>query len=88
MSHFFLDIDDAVAEASPVLGRARLDGVDRAPLPFPERYVTAWRGAPQPDMSTDMLNGVLKVWCEALSADMCAGSCRTHKRPTRCIRRA
>ena len=57
-----------------MLRRARLDGLERATLPFPEGHVTAWRGAPQPDMSTEMLKGVLKVWFDALLGDMCTGS--------------
>ena len=61
MCNFCLDIDDTVVEASPVLRRARLDGLDRATLPFPERYVTAWRSTPQPDMSTEILKGGLQV---------------------------
>ena len=61
MSTFCLDIDDVVSEASPVLRRARLDGLERATVPFPERYVTAWRGAPEPDTSIEMLKGALQV---------------------------
>ena len=61
MLKYSLLIDDAVADASPVLRRARLDGLERATLPFPERYVTAWRGAPERDMSTEMLKGALQV---------------------------
>ena len=62
MHAFSLFIDDAVAVASPVLGRMRLDGLDRAALPFAERHVQAWRGAPEPDMEADMLVNVIKVW--------------------------
>ena len=61
MSTFCLSIDDAVVEASPVLRRARLDGLDQAALPFPERHVTAWRGTPQPNMGLEMLNQVIQV---------------------------
>ena len=82
MCSFCLCIDDAVAEASPVLRRARLDGLERATLPFPERYVTAWRGAPEPDMSLEMLKSVLQVSYHALLAHNCIGSCCLHKPPT------
>ena len=56
-----LEIDDTVAKASPVLARMRLDGLDRATLPFAERYVEAWRGAPESDMSLEVLLNALKV---------------------------
>ena len=56
-----LFIDDAVAQASPVLARMRLDGLDRAALPFAERHVQAWRGAPEPDMEPEWLVSVIKV---------------------------
>ena len=62
MQTFSLAIDDAVAVASPVLARMRLDGLDRAALPFAERHVQAWRGAPEPNMEADMLINVIKVW--------------------------
>ena len=61
MSVFSLSIDDAVAEASPVLRRMRVDGLDRAALPFAERHVQAWRGAPEPDMEANVLVNVIKV---------------------------
>ena len=41
MPTFSLPIDDAMAQASPVLRRARLDGLDEAALPFAERHVQA-----------------------------------------------
>ena len=62
MPAFSLLIDDAVAHASPVLRRMRVDGLDRAALPFAERHVQAWRGAPEPEMEADMLVNVIKVW--------------------------
>ena len=61
MSGSSLSIDDAMAEASPVLARMRVDGLDRAALPFAERHVQAWRGAPDPEMDADMLVNVIKV---------------------------
>ena len=61
MPDFYFFIDDAVAEASPVLARMRLDGLDRAALPFAERHVQAWRGAPEPDMEPEWLVSVIKV---------------------------
>ena len=57
-----IPIDDTVVEASPVLARMRLDGLDRAPVPFAERYVLAWRGAPEPTMDTGTFINVVKVW--------------------------
>ena len=63
MSTCSLTIDEAVAQASPVLARMRLDGLDRAPLPFAERYVLAWRRLPQPYMDVDTLQNVCKVRC-------------------------
>ena len=61
MPSFNLVIDDSVAEASPVLARMRLDGLDRAALPFAERHVQAWRGAPEPSMEAELLVNVIKV---------------------------
>ena len=61
MTSWSIPIDDAVAEASAVLERMRLDGLDRAPLPFAERYVQMWRGAPSPEMESETLITVLKV---------------------------
>ena len=62
MTTFSLFIDDYLAEASPVLGRMRLDGLTEAPVPFAERVVLLWRrGAPSPDMSAELLTNVLKV---------------------------
>ena len=55
MVHYFLTIDDTVAEASAMLARMRLDGLDRARLPFAERYVQMWRGSPEPDMDSNIL---------------------------------
>lgn len=55
-------IRDADADASGVLGRMRLDGLDRATVPFEARCVHAWqRGAPEPNMDVDMLVNVLWV---------------------------
>ena len=61
MLTFSLIIDDAVAKASPVLRRMRLDGLDRATLPFEERYVQAWRGMPESSMDAKLLLNVIKV---------------------------
>ena len=56
-------IDDGLADASPVLGRMRLDGLTETVVPFAERVVLLWRrGAPSPNMSIDALIDVLKVW--------------------------
>lgn len=70
-------IDDAVAVASPVLKRMRIDGHDRAPLPFAERHVQSWRlGKPQPNMDLKDLIHVLKVRCKLLQRPTCAPSQR------------
>ena len=61
MTRYSISIDSAVAEASAVLARMRLDGLDCAPLPFAERYVQMWRGAPDPGMDSETLMNVLKV---------------------------
>ena len=61
MKSCLITVDDTVAEASAVLARMRLDGLDRAPLPFAERYVQMWRGAPSPEMESETLITVLKV---------------------------
>ena len=63
MANYSLPIDYAGAEASTVLARMRLDGLDRTPLPFEERYVQAWRGTPKPDMDLVTLINVFKVRC-------------------------
>ena len=62
MASYSLFIDDYLAEASPVLGRMRLDGLTETTVPFAERLVLLWRrGAPTPDMNVDDLVNVLKV---------------------------
>ena len=61
MPSFSLAIDDDVEDARQVVARMRVDGLDRAALPFAERHVQAWRGAPEPDMDADMLVNVIKV---------------------------
>ena len=68
MASCSIPIDDAVAEASAVLARMRLDGLDRAPLPFAERYVQMWRGAPHIEMEVDTLMNVLKVRDASIAA--------------------
>ena len=62
MSNFCISISDEDAEASGVLRRMRLDGLDAATVPFDSRCVSAWRrGAPEPTMDVDMLVNVLWV---------------------------
>ena len=62
MANYSLSIDDYSAEASPMLGRMRVDGLTEAPVPYEERFVLLWRrGAPSPDMSVNTLVNVLKV---------------------------
>ena len=63
MANYCLPIDDALADASTVLARMRLDGLGRAPLPFEECYVKAWRGTPTRDMDLETLMNVFKVRC-------------------------
>ena len=71
MASCSLSIDDYLAEASPVLGRMRLDGLAETAVPFAERVVLLWRrGAPTPDMDVDILVNVLRVcpvWPSVLS---------------------
>ena len=62
MTSCSISIDDDVAEASPVLGRMRLDGLTETAVPFAERAVVLWRrGAPAPNTSIELLTDVLKV---------------------------
>ena len=62
MSGFSFCIDDYLAEASPVLGRMRVDGLTETAVPFAERAVLLWRrGAPTPDMEVNVLIDVLMV---------------------------
>ena len=44
-----------------MLKRMRLDGLDRAWVPFAERHFLAWRGTPVPGMDTRTLMGAIKV---------------------------
>ena len=68
MSSFSLSIDDYLAQASPVLGRMRLDGLTDTAVPFSEGIVVLWRrGAASADMSVEVLKDVLKV-CPASSS--------------------
>lgn len=62
MSAYSVFINDAVADASPVLRRMRLDGLDRATVPFAERYVLAWLGSPRSSMGLETMVHVIKVW--------------------------
>ena len=62
MPAFCLEITDADAEASQFLRHMRLDGFERATVPFAERFVLAWqRGTPDPNMDNETLVMVLKV---------------------------
>ena len=62
MASFSIFIDDDLAEASPVLGRMRVDGLTVTAVPFAERPVLLWRsGALTPGMDVDVLTDVLKV---------------------------
>lgn len=55
-------IREADAKASGVLGRMRLDGLERVTVPFEERCVHVWQsGAPETDMDVDTLIKVLWV---------------------------
>ena len=64
MNSHSIMIKDADAEASGVLGRMRLDGLDRATVPFEERCVHAWqRGEPDPGMDIEILINILWVRC-------------------------
>ena len=55
-------ITDAVAQASPVLKRMRLDGVACVKVPYAESDVQAWLGGPQhTNMDSELLVKVIKV---------------------------
>ena len=79
MAGHSLSIDDCLAEASPVLGRMRLDGLTETAVPFAEPVVLLWRrGTPTPDMGVNVLIDVLKV------RPVCAS---VHSRCARCAER-
>ena len=84
MARFSLAIDDYLAEASPVLGRMRLDGLTETAVPFAERVVLLWRrGAPSPDMSSKTLKDVLNVcpvWPSVLSCCARGSECASPPR--------
>ena len=62
MANCSVVIDDGLAEASPVLGRMRLDGLTKTAVPFAERVVLLWRrGTPTSDMNVGLLVDVLQV---------------------------
>ena len=62
MPSYYMMISDADAEASRVLGRMRLDGLDQVAVPFEQRLVQAWRrGVPEPGMDVDTLISILQV---------------------------
>ena len=62
MASSCVSIDDYLAEASPLLGRMRLDGLTETAVPFAECVVLVWRrGAPTPDMNLFILIAVLEV---------------------------
>ena len=61
MPSYSISISDADSDASGVLRRMRLDGLNKATVPFDERCVSAWRrGAPEPGMDVQLLINV--VW--------------------------
>ena len=75
MASCSLSIDDYLADASPVLGRMRVDGLTETAVPFAERAVLLWcRGAPTPDMNVDVVMNVLKVCTQVLSRLLCSGA--------------
>ena len=72
MVSYSISITDADAEASSVLTRSRLDGLDTVPLPFEMRIVQAWRrGAPTPGMDIETLQKLLEVRVIALQRRSC-----------------
>ena len=74
MPRYSMNIDDAVAEASPVLRRMQLEGFDRATLPFAERYVLAWLSFPKTHMGLEILVQVFKVGLSSGSVPTCRGT--------------
>ena len=72
MASYSVSITDADAEASVVLSRSRLDGLDTVPLPFEERIAQAWRrGAPIPGMDIDTLQKLVEVRGIAMQRHSC-----------------
>ena len=62
MASCSLSIDDFLAEASPVLGRMRVDGLTETAVPFAEGIVVLWRrGAASSDVSVEVSTDILKV---------------------------
>ena len=61
MANCSVVIDDGLAEASPVLGRMRLDGLTKTAVPFAERVVLLWRRGSPTYMSVGTLASVLQV---------------------------
>ena len=76
MPVYAIVVNDAVAHASPVLRRMRLDGIDRATVPFEERYVLTWLGSPRSNMSMETVVNVLKVWHATASTKLPLSSSR------------
>ena len=54
-----------------MLERMRLDGLDRAWVPFAERHFLAWRGTPEPDMDAKTVINVLKVLLRTFPPTTC-----------------
>ena len=72
MVSYSVSITDADAEASTVLRRSRLAGLDRVPVPFEERIVQAWqRGAPEQGIDVDTLQQLVGVRSVALLWHAC-----------------
>ena len=58
-----------------MLERMRLDGLDRAWVPFAERHFLAWRGTPVPGMDTATLINGIKVLTRTLPTSMSESAC-------------
>ena len=68
-----------MAEASPVLRRMRLDGLDRATLPFAERYVLAWLASPRSNVRLQTVVQVIKVWFVTAARPKCFAGCSARR---------
>lgn len=66
MSTHSFKIDDDVVVASPMLKRMRIDGLDRATVPFAKRHFLAWRGMPKPNLDAATLIHIVKVLSRTL----------------------
>ena len=63
-----------------MLRRMRLDGFDRAALPFAERHVLAWLGSPRSIVGLENVVQVIKVWLVVVARPNCRADCSAMSR--------